>query len=176
LKGSEKVHIGGSGFYFDKAPNLPEEIEHHMPDYHLYDKWIQREVDRAEEEARKKERKFDKAAFSAQFKEYTEYSIGFLTRGCFRKCPFCINQKYDRVFLHSPLGEFFDPQRKKICLLDDNFLGCSQWKEVLQVLTLVQFPSFGCPSLINITFYDEDSFTSVDNAFKYSYAFSKPAC
>jgi len=140
LKGSEKVHIGGSGFYFDKAPNLPEEIEHHMPDYHLYDKWIQREVDRAEEEARKKERKFDKAAFSAQFKEYTEYSIGFLTRGCFRKCPFCINQKYDRVFLHSPLGEFFDPQRKKICLLDDNFLGCSQWKEVLQVLIDTGYP------------------------------------
>lgn len=34
------VEIGGTGFYFDKAPNLPHEIEHHMPDYHLYDEWI----------------------------------------------------------------------------------------------------------------------------------------
>ena len=34
------VEYGGTGFFFDKAPNLPEEIEHHMPDYHLYDDWI----------------------------------------------------------------------------------------------------------------------------------------
>lgn len=26
----ERVHIGGTGFYFDKAPNLPDEIEHHI--------------------------------------------------------------------------------------------------------------------------------------------------
>ena len=35
-----EVFVGGTGFYFDKAPNLPYEIEHHMPDYHLYDKWV----------------------------------------------------------------------------------------------------------------------------------------
>lgn len=34
------VEIGGTGFFFAKAPNLPYEIEHHMPDYHLYDEWI----------------------------------------------------------------------------------------------------------------------------------------
>ena len=27
---TEKIHIGGTGFYFDKAPNLIDEIEHHM--------------------------------------------------------------------------------------------------------------------------------------------------
>ena len=37
VKETEKIHFGGTGFYFDKAPNLPDEIEHHMPDYHLYD-------------------------------------------------------------------------------------------------------------------------------------------
>ena len=67
-----------------------------------------------------------------QFKEYLEYSIGFVTRGCFRKCGFCVNQKYDHVFIHSPLEEFFDPTRKKICILDDNFLGCPKWKEILE--------------------------------------------
>lgn len=69
-----------------------------------------------------------------QFKEYTDYSIGFITRGCFRKCPFCVNQKYDHVFLHSPLEEFLDPSMKKICLLDDNFLGCPNWKQILEAL------------------------------------------
>ena len=69
-----------------------------------------------------------------QFKEYLEYSIGFLTRGCFRKCGFCVNQKYSFVFKHSPLEEFYDPSRKKICLLDDNFLGCPKWKEMLEEL------------------------------------------
>jgi hypothetical protein len=29
------------------------------------------------------------------------------------KCQFCVNQKYDHVFLHSPLEEFYDPARKK---------------------------------------------------------------
>ena len=148
LKNHPKIHIGGTGFYFDKAPNLPDEIEHHMPDYHLYDDWIYANVERAvesymaslvkeeeltgilDENKEKKAKKF-KEKYMIQFKEYLDYSIGFVTRGCFRKCGFCVNKKYDHVFVHSPLSEFFDPERKKICLLDDNFLGCPQWREIL---------------------------------------------
>lgn len=129
-----KIHIGGTGFYFDKAPNLPDEIEHHMPDYHLYDEWITNNVIDAEQEAIKNGKTFKKENYMVQFKEYLEYSIGFLTRGCFRKCGFCVNQKYSFVFKHSPLEEFYDPSRKKICLLDDNFLGCPKWKEMLEEL------------------------------------------
>ena len=105
-----------------------------MPDYHLYDEWIESEVASAEAEAAKKGKKFNKTSFMVQFKEYTDYSIGFLTRGCFRKCKFCVNQKYDHVFIHSPLNEFYDPSRNKICLLDDNFLGCPHWKNMLEEL------------------------------------------
>ena len=129
LTETEKVHIGGTGFYFDKAPNLPDEIEHHMPDYHLYDEWIENEVAKAREI---KGESFNEKYFRSQFKEYTDYSIGFLTRGCFRKCKFCVNQKYSHVFKHSPLYEFYDASRPKVCFLDDNFLGCPQWKEMLQ--------------------------------------------
>lgn len=129
---NEKVKIGGTGFYFDKAPNLPAEIEHHMPDYHLYDEWIKNEVSRACKEAEQKGKVFNKSKFMTQFKEYTDYSIGFITRGCFRKCKFCVNQKFDHVFVHSPLREFLDPSRKKLCFLDDNFLGCPQWKSLLE--------------------------------------------
>ena len=93
-EGDPRIHIGGTGFYFDKAPNLPDEIEHHMPDYHLYDEWIESEVAYAESEAKKNGKVFNKRTFMVQFKEYTDYSIGFLTRGCFRKCKFCVNQKY----------------------------------------------------------------------------------
>ena len=31
------VEYGGTGFFYDKALPLPTEIEHIMPDYHLYD-------------------------------------------------------------------------------------------------------------------------------------------
>lgn len=130
----DNVEIGGTGFYFDKAPDLPYEIEHHMPDYNLYDVWIENEVNKAKTEAEKTGKQFNQEKFMVQFKEYTDYSIGFLTRGCFRKCKFCVNQKYDHVFTHSPLSEFYDPNRKKICLLDDNFLGCSKWKDLLHEL------------------------------------------
>lgn len=112
LEASGKIHLGGSGFFFDKAPPLPMEIEHRMPDYHLYDAWASRQK-------------------PFEVKEYLHSSIGFLTRGCFRKCDFCINKKYDRVFLHSPLMEFYDSSRKSICLLDDNFLGNPEWKRLL---------------------------------------------
>lgn len=114
------VEYGGTGFYFDKAPNLPDEIEHHFPDYHLYDDFINSKIAAGEKRS--------------EFKEFLDYSIGFVTRGCFRKCGFCVNQKYDRVFQHSPLNEFYDPSRPKICLLDDNFFGYPHWDDILQDL------------------------------------------
>lgn len=48
LQPTDRIHMGGTGFFFDKAPNLPYEIEHHMPDYHLYDDWVTSEVKKAE--------------------------------------------------------------------------------------------------------------------------------
>lgn len=108
---------GGTGFFYDRAPKLPYEIEHHMPDYHLYDSWIEKELSVGKS---KKE-----------FNEYLNSSIGYMTRGCFRHCPFCVNRNYDRVEMHSPLSEFLNPERRIITLLDDNFLGHPQWKEML---------------------------------------------
>lgn len=127
----KNVRVGGTGFYFDKAPNLPPEIEHHMPDYHLYDFWIAEQYDKAMLNALKKGEKFRESIFMQQFKEYTDYSIGFLTRGCFRKCGFCVNKKYDHVFQASPLDEFMAEDRPKLCFLDDNFFGCPRWEDLL---------------------------------------------
>ena len=111
------VYYGGTGFFYDEAPSLPYEIEHHMPDYHLYDQWIHIQL--------------QNGGKRSDYKYYLDYSIGFLTRGCFRKCSFCVNKNYNKVELHSPLDEFYDKDRKKICLLDDNFLGYSDWKKLL---------------------------------------------
>lgn len=142
LKPTDRIHLGGTGFYFDKAPKLPNEIEHHMPDYHLYDAFIAEEMRKAESMAviSGGQTQFDRKKFLSKFKEYTDYSIGFTTRGCFRKCQFCVNQNYDHVFLHSPLEEFYDNTRKKICLLDDNVLGCPNWKEIFKELQETKKP------------------------------------
>lgn len=113
----ENVRYGGTGFYYDKAPHLSDTIEHQMPDYHLYDAWVQEQLEHGGKRS--------------EYSYYTDYSIGFLTRGCFRKCAFCVNKNYDRVSVHSPLAEFLDPARSKICLLDDNFLGSPCWKSLL---------------------------------------------
>lgn len=120
------VSYGGTGFFYDKAPALPEEIEHHFPDYHLYDEWVQAKM--AEGKPRR------------EFAYYLDYSIGFLTRGCFRRCSFCVNKNSSGVREHSPLSEFLDESRKKICLLDDNFLGCKNWRALLKELQKTKKP------------------------------------
>ena len=100
---------GGTGFFGEKAEPLPTEIEHCMPDYSLYDK-------------------------ISEYHVYKDFSIGFTTRGCFRKCPFCVNRVYDRVIPWSDPAEFVDKKRKYIYCLDDNFLAFKDWETVLNKL------------------------------------------
>ena len=111
------VSIGGTGFFPDGGANLPDEIEHHMPYYDIYKNYIEKQI------ALGKKRTY--------FQDYLDYSIGFTTRGCFRKCEFCVNKKYDHVFRHSPVKEFLDENRSYIYLWDDNILAYPQWEEVL---------------------------------------------
>lgn len=128
------VEYGGTGFFFDKAPNLPDEIEHHFPDYHLYDGFVNAHIEAAVSNAEEEDKQAVYKRTRNEFKEFLDYSIGFVTRGCFRKCGFCVNKKYDRVLCHSPLAEFYDPTRSKICLLDDNFFGYPGWSQIIQEL------------------------------------------
>lgn len=112
------VEYGGTGFFYDKAPPLPEHIEHIMPDYHLYDEWVAEMVAAGAKES--------------EFTYYIDYSIGFLTRKCFRKCYYCVNRNYNRAVEASPLPEFLDESRPKICLLDDNFFAYPNWKDLIR--------------------------------------------
>ena len=110
------VTYGGTGFYYDKAPKLPSEIEHHMPDYHLYDKWVNKQISNGRNHN--------------DYKYYLDYSIGYTTRKCFRQCEFCVNKNYKKVEIHSSIEEFLDINRKKICLLDDNVFGYHGWEDI----------------------------------------------
>lgn len=118
--GLPQVSYGGTGFFYDKAAPLPYEVEHHRPDYSLYDRVV-------EEKRHSGER-------PAAYRFYTDYSIGFLTRGCFRQCGFCVNKSSTQAVPASPLAEFYDAGRKKLCFLDDNFLACTQWEPLLDAV------------------------------------------
>ena len=112
------VEYGGTGFFYDKAKPLPYEIEHCKPDYHLYDDWVNNAI--------------EKGIKRSEFRYYLDYSIGFLTRGCFRKCKFCVNQNSKQCIPHSALSEFVDEERPKLCFLDDNFFACPEWEALIE--------------------------------------------
>lgn len=126
IRSLPNVQIGGTGFFASGGKNLPEEIEHKRPDYHLYDGFV-----------------FDQIALGKprqRYADYLDYSIGFTTRGCFRKCPFCVNRKFDHAFKHSPIDEFVDENRPYIYLWDDNFFAYEGWEEILDELNNTKKP------------------------------------
>ena len=107
-----------------------------MPYYHLYDEYIERQLSLGH--------KRDK------YKDYLDYSIGFLTRGCIRHCPFCVNRLESTIHPYSKLEWFVDQEinengkrvRPYIYLWDDNFLASdvSVWKPLLQQLIDSKMP------------------------------------
>ena len=106
------------------------DLARQMPYYKLYKEFVDRKVS----EGFKREK----------YKDYEQYSIGFLTRGCIRHCPFCINKLEDKIFPYSDLEWFLDDERDEngrlvrpyIYLWDDNFLAADPqvWRTKLQLL------------------------------------------
>ena len=120
-----------------------------MPDYSLYDAHVTERL--------------KNGAKISSLKHYTDYSIGFLTRGCFRKCSFCVNRDSDRCVNHAPLSEFYDPSRKKIMLLDDNVLANPKWSELFYSLTETK-KKFTFKQGIDIRLVSADFAKIIDNA------------
>ena len=161
---SKRVRMGGTGTYANKSveegfAEMREEdmlrlekdsflnslqnrfgsygidMQRQMPDYHLYDDFV------GVMENVKKSEKY--------YKDYKEYSIGFLTRGCFRRCPFCVNKLERRVLPYSKLSDFLDNEidektgklkRPYIYLWDDNFLASPYWEPLLDELIATKRP------------------------------------
>lgn len=161
----KKVHIGGTGSYANlsieegfsqKRCEDMERLEKNdsflaklkdkktgkhginmrtqMPDYHLYDDFVNTMIAAGKSET--------------YYKDYREYSIGFLTRGCFRKCPFCVNKLEKSAMQYSKIEDFLDQERDEngrlkrpyIYLWDDNFLASPHWKEMLLELRATNRP------------------------------------
>lgn len=115
-------HRGGREMGIDMA--------HQMPYYDLYRSYIDKKIALGKN--------------PTYYKDYMYYSIGFLTRGCFRKCPFCVNRLENRVIPYSELDWFLDEERDEngklvrpnIYLWDDNFFAAppTVWRRFLDRL------------------------------------------
>lgn len=137
-----KFRVGGTGEYMGeneddnfakKRQNDINQLEHdsnlpgfrmktQMPDYDLYKNYVQEQI--------------NKGAKKNRYKDYMHYSIGFLTRGCFRQCPFCVNRLEKSSQPYSKLEDFLDLSRPYIYLWDDNFFASPRnvWKPALEKL------------------------------------------
>lgn len=163
---NKRIKMGGTGFYateenhekFDEErrkdmtqlsidPFLPNfSMTHQMPDYNIYNLYIEREVEKKVNEEIKKFQKKKGVVPTAgeiekmitkhrkKYKDYLDYSIGFLTRGCIRQCSFCVNKGERAILPYSELDDFVDDSRPFIYLWDDNFLCYKNWKDLLQKL------------------------------------------
>jgi hypothetical protein len=141
-----KIIKGGTGYYVEEDnlelfnqqreddmarleldPNLPNfNMASQMPDYTLYNEYVDGEI--------------KKGKNPQSYKDYQFFSIGFLTRGCIRKCPFCVNKNIDYVYNYSNLHDFVDNSRPMIYLWDDNFLASKDWKPLLLELQATKKP------------------------------------
>jgi len=98
--------IGGSGTE-NYNITLPEKMEHIMPDYTLYDYNLR----------------------GKRFKYFEDISMGFTSRGCIRKCKFCIvNKKEGLIQDWADIYEFWNKKHSTIMLLDNNFFANRNWK------------------------------------------------
>lgn len=69
----------------------------------------------------------------------TDFSLGFTSRGCPRKCPWCIvPQKEGDIKPWASIYEFWNRNHKKIILLDNNLLASPNTKNVLSDIICAQ--------------------------------------
>jgi len=63
-----------------------------------------------------------------------DFALGFLSRGCPRKCAFCVvSEKEGKSHVVANINSFWKGQ-KHIKLLDPNILACKEWKSLFQQL------------------------------------------
>ena len=64
-----------------------------------------------------------------------DFSLGFITRGCSRKCTFClVPEKEGMIYLAADISEFLSPHFDKVVLLDNNILAYQDHELILREL------------------------------------------
>ena len=107
----DKIEIGGTGWDIEKR--LPPEIEACKSDYSLYSAEFVAGRIRG---IMNKETRLRKAA------QITEAGIGFTSRGCVRRCPFCaVPTKEGRLRQDQEIKDIINPKSNVIILHDNNF-------------------------------------------------------
>lgn len=61
-----------------------------------------------------------------------DYSLGYTWRYCPRKCSFCVVPRQGNPPIHTSIWDFHQPDRKKICLLNNNTFSDSRWRETFE--------------------------------------------
>jgi len=66
---------------------------------------------------------------------WKDYSMVFTSRGCIRKCPFCIvSKKEGSIRAWDTVAQAWDKKHNKIMLLDNNILAAPNWRETFTFL------------------------------------------
>lgn len=66
-----------------------------------------------------------------------DYGIGFLTRGCPRRCPWCVvPEKEGGIRAHAEFGEFVNPISNRLVLLDNNPLAHDHGLQQIESMNL----------------------------------------
>jgi len=61
-----------------------------------------------------------------------DFSMGFTSRGCIRKCPWCnVPQQEGNIKHWADFREFWNPKHRRLLLLDNNILADPAWQQTL---------------------------------------------
>jgi hypothetical protein len=64
-----------------------------------------------------------------------DFSLGFTSRGCPRRCPWCVvPQKEGTIREVASIYQFWDRRHRRIVLLDNNILAASHWRTIMEEL------------------------------------------
>lgn len=95
---NDEYHEGGTGI--DPTIKIDPDIDRSFPDYDLY-----------------------KGLYRKRNKKFEDAGIGFITRGCYRKCSFCfVPKKEGMIHGYMNIEDFKKPDSNNLILLDNNIL------------------------------------------------------
>lgn len=65
----------------------------------------------------------------------TNFSMGFTSRGCIRRCQFCVvPEKEGGIKVWAEVDEFYNRKFRRLVLLDNNLLAAENWRDTLTTL------------------------------------------
>jgi len=96
-----------------------------------------------------------------------DYSLQYFSRGCIRKCPFCVvYEKEGFIYPVEPMN--LNPNGKFIRVFDNNFFANPQWREAIEYLRKMNQPvEFN--SGIDVRIFDEEQGAALKKIKKSGY-------